>query len=309
MAPIASDFAILPIQMPPTAAYPHAAAHELRLKAHTPKIPGPTDERSLFLKNLPVDASTAHVRALFSFLVGAGRFESVAFDDEDARALPGVEPAQAALVATLLRKRKRDEVDETQESERAARLPPIWTRTLRRSGGTAVVLLADARSVRLVLKAVAKLHKTKKYPVWGEGLPANTPGLGAPWITAHLRAARADKTATQAAVHAFFTAFNRREKEAAEAAKRLRSEPDEDGFVTVVRGGREAPASKAVAEEARRKMVERETRKKDELADFYRFQLRERRKKEQAEMVRRFQADREKVEAMREKRTKFQPET
>ncbi|KAG4217095.1 hypothetical protein PC116_g34424 [Phytophthora cactorum] len=56
-------------------------------------------------------------------------------------------------------------------------------------------------------------------------------------------------------------------------------------------------------------MMEREQKKKEELTNFYRFQMREKRKAEQAEMLQRFEEDKRKVQAMKEKRGKFRPET
>ncbi|KAF3057950.1 Ribosomal RNA-processing protein 7 [Daldinia childiae] len=99
------------------------------------------------------------------------------------------------------------------------------------------------------------------------------------------------------------------EKEARQLAKRLRNEPDEDGFVTVTRGGRVAPARRDEAEEAKQKMIEREQKKKDEMTNFYRFQMREKRKAEQTDMLQRFEEDKRKVQAMKEKRGRFRPET
>lgn len=84
--------------------------------------------------------------------------------------------------------------------------------------------------------------------------------------------------------------------------------PDEDGFVTVTRGGRVGPARKADAESKRVEMEEKERKKREEMGDFYRFQTRERRKAEQGELVKRFEEDRKRVEAMKEKRGKFRPE-
>jgi ribosomal RNA-processing protein 7 len=242
--------------------------------------------------------------------VGAGRFETIIFDDEATTALP-VDPAQVAKVQGFARKRKMADIEaeEREREEQASQLPEIWTRQLHRSSGTAIVLLADDKSVQLVLKAVAKLEKNRKYPVWGENLADDVPPLGSSWVSEHLQLSRVDKAATQAAVHAFFNVFNRKEKETIELAKRLRNEPDEDGFVTVTRGGRVAPASRNEAEEAKQRMVDKVAKKKSELKNFYRFQLREERKREQAALLRRFQEDRRKVDAMREKRGKFKPET
>lgn len=312
------DFSVLPVSIPPSASFPQNVIHYLYVRRNTPKIPTATDARSLFVTNVPVDGTEAHLRALLVSLVGTGRFENATFEDErkDAQSQSPFDAAQPTHAAALLqahgsgKKRKReDEGAEQAKEEAAARLPSTWTRPLRRSGSTAVVLLADERSVEQVLKAIAKLHRTKKYPTWGENLPeGRVPPLGSVWLKAHNRMSYPDSDTLQASVEAFSVLFARREQEAAEIAKRLRNEPDEDGFVTVTRGGRNAPASRNEAEEAKRKMMEKEEKKKGELTNFYRFQLRERKKAEQAELLKRFDDDRKKLSAMREKRGKFVPE-
>jgi len=317
--PTIGDFSILPVSIPPLPSFPRNAVHYLYVRRNAPKMPTAADARSLFMTNVPVDSTEAHLRALFASLVGAGRFESAAFEDErkDAHSQPQspIDAAQPAHAARLLKahgkKRKReDEEAERAREEAAARLPSAWTRPLRRSGSTAVVLLADEKSVEQVLKAIAKANKTKKYPTWGgDNLPGGrVPPLGSLWLKSHNRLSFPDKETLQASVDAFSALFARREQEAAEIAKRLRNEPDEDGFVTVTRGGRAAPASRNEAEEARRKMVEKQDKKKEELTNFYRFQLRERKKEEQAELLKRFDDDRKKLAAMRVKRGKFVPE-
>lgn len=304
-------FSTLSVRLPPAPSFPTTALHEIRIRRNAPKIPTDDDSRSLFLKNIPVDSTESHFRALFAHLVGAGRFESIAFDDETTEAL-ALDPGRALKMNGFARKRKRGNVEEEErrrEEEAAARLPDTWTRRLHRSSGAAVVLFADEKSVQLVLKAVAKLQKTKNYPEWGKNVSDDVPSLGSAWIADHLQLSRADKTETKRAVHAFFKDFNAKEKEAAELAKRLRNEPDEDGFVTVTHGGRAAPASRTEAEAAKQRMLEKDSKKKDEMKNFYRFQLRERRKQEDAARLKRFDEDRKKLISMREKRGKFKPET
>lgn len=310
------DFSILPVHIPPLPSYPHPTTHHLYLRRNAPKIPTPDDARSLFIINVPADSTHLHFRALFTALLGAGRFESVSFEDDRKPASQALAdlllPAQAARLASHSKKRKRDDDAAAQHAkeEEAARLPAPWSRPLRRSGGTAVVVLADERSVEKALKAVGKAAKSGKHPVWGAGVPEQDRTLGSAWVKSHARLTYPDKGVVEAAVDAFFAAYNAREKEAAELARRLRNEPDEDGFVTVTRGGgRTAPAKREEAEEARRKMVEKADRKREELGNFYRFQLRERKKEEQAELVRKFEEDRKMVDAMREKRGKFRPES
>ena len=311
MAPYESNdetFTILPIRMPAMPSYPHEAVHEVRFRRNVQSIPTPEDSRSLFLKNIPVDSTIDHFRALFFSLIGAGRFETITFADETPDALV-LDPAQAIKMSSFARKRKRSDLEAAERVEQqAAELPKIWSRTIQRSGSTAVALLADEKSVRLVISAIKKLHKTKKYPVWGAGLDESIAPLGGAWISSHLQACRADKSETQRSAHAFFDVFNRKEKEAIELSKRLRNEPDEDGFVTVTRGGRTAPASRTEADEARRNMMEKQFKKRSETQDFYRFQHRERRKEEQAALLRRFENDRKRVDAMRLQRGKPKPE-
>ncbi len=305
------DFSILPISMPLLPAFPQATTHYLYVRKNSPKIPTPDDSRSLFLANVPVDGTEAHVRALFTSLVGVGKFESVTFEN-DQTSLPSasaLEPAQAVRLLAHSKKRKRGDVEVELAAEReAATMPRTWARPLKRSGGTAVVLLADPKSVDLVLKAISKVHRTSTHPVWGEGVDDSILTLGSQWLRAHNQLSYPDKEALQGSVDAFFTIFNRKEQEAAELAKRLRNEPDEDGFVTVARGGRNAPARRDEAEEARRRMLEKEEKKKTELGNFYRFQMREQRKAEQVELIKRFETDRKKVSAMKERRGRFHPQ-
>ncbi|KAK4679047.1 hypothetical protein QC764_200730 [Podospora pseudoanserina] len=317
--PTLGDFTVLPISFPPLPSFPEPTTHYLYLRRNTPKIPTPTDSRSLFLTNCPVDSTDIHLRSLFVSLVGPGRFESATFEDERKDTAHKLSPLDAAVPVNavhLLRahgstkKRKREEEEDAERSkeDEAARLPSTWTRPLRRSGSTAVVLLADEKSVEQALKACAKASKTKKYPEWGAGVADKVPALGSVWVKQHNRLCYPDPATLQQAVDAFSAVFARREKEAAEISKRLRNEPDEDGFVTVTRGGRNAPASRSEAEEARKKMIERAEKKRQEMEGLYRFQLREKQKEEQEELLMRFEDDRKKLEAMRMKRGKFVPE-
>ncbi|KAI0472964.1 ribosomal RNA-processing protein 7-domain-containing protein [Xylariaceae sp. FL0804] len=304
------DFLTLPIAIPPLPAYPVPTTHYVYLRRNAPRIPTANDSRSLFLANVPVDSTEAHFRAIFADLVGAGRFEGITFEQDKRAQRASHEPSQVEWLAKVQKKRKRDDEEaQRRRDEVAAELPNTWPRTLHRSGSSAVVLLADEKSVESVLKAVKKLKKNKKHPLWGDGLKGKAAPLGSQWLRAHNKMAYPGNDAVQAAVDAYFTIFNRKEEEASQLAKRLRNEPDEDGFVTVTRGSRSAPATRDGAEEAKQKMLDKQRQKEEDMQDFYRFQMRERRKAEQAELLKRFDEDRKKVQAMKEKRGKFRPQT
>lgn len=302
------DFSVLPISIPPLPSFPVQTTHSVYLRRNA-KIVTKNDVRSLFLVNVPADSTEAHFRAIFSSLVGAGKFEGIAFEKDSKATKTSHEPGQAVRLAALGKRKREEQVVQEREEEQAAQLPSIWSRPLRRSGSTAVVLLVDEKSVELVLKAVRKLQKSKKFPVWGEGVSDKTPSLGSQWLKAHNKLSYPGNDAMQDMVDAYFTVYNRKEVEAAQLAKAMQNMPDEDGFITVTRGGRTAPARQEEAEEAKRKMIERQEKKKDETQNFYRFQLREKKKAEQAAFLKQFEDDKSKLRAMRDKRRKIQPDS
>ncbi|KAK6841431.1 hypothetical protein PG987_002291 [Apiospora arundinis] len=283
----------------------------LTLPISIPPLPRSPSLRHITSTCVEMQSTELHFRSLFASLVGAGKFESVTFECDAKAAKSSIEPAQALRLASHQKKRKREEEEEAQRirDEVAAEMPSTWSRPLHRSGGSAVVMLADERSVDIVLKAVKKLQKSKQYPVWGEGVGDKAPALGSSWLKGHNKLVYPGNAAMQAVVDAFFTVYNRKEAEAERLARELRNEPDEDGFVTVTRGGRVAPARMDEAEEAKRKMLERQEKRKGETQNFYRWQLREKKKAEQAAFLAEFEEDKNKLRAMREKRRKVQPDT
>jgi len=97
----------------------------------------------------------------------------------------------------------------------------------------------------------------------------------------------------QSLVDTALTRFNEAESARMLPLKRLHSEPDEDGFITVTRRERDEP-------------VVAKKNKSMDLEDFYRFQKREKREKRMDELRRKFEEDKLKVERAKEGR-KFKP--
>ncbi len=310
--PSVGEYSILPVTIPASTSYPKEAVHSIYVRPHNPKIPTPADSRSLFLVNVPVDSTEAHIRAVFTSLLGAGRFETVVFENErkekeKERAGPAPNVLAGVTVVEKRKKRKQDDVVE-EDNRSASEMPKVWNRPIHHSGSTAVAALADEKSVELALKAIRKAVKTGECPVWGDGVKKAAP-LGSARYMAHQRLRYPSTEVLQNAVDTFMAEWNGREEETATAAKRMRNVPDADGFITVTRGGRVGPARQHDAEEARRKEVEKEDAKRKSMGDFYRFQGRERRKEEQGELLKRFEEDRKKVEALKsERKGRFRPE-
>lgn len=297
------EYTILPIFIPQSSTYQVQPTHHIYLRPHTPKITTASDSRSLFLVNVPIDSTAAHFRALFTSIVGVGKFESITFQNENSHAsVPGAE-----FVSAKPNGKKRKRGNSISAAKADDGLPKIWDRELRRSGSTAVLVMADEKSVEVTLKSIHKISKKGKLPIWGEGVDSSAiQALGSSRYKAHQTIRYPSQSALESNVNNFMTNFNSREALNAETARKKLSEPDEDGFVTVVatRGGRNNPVRQAEAEEARKKMED----KKVMLTDFYRFQGRERRKAEQGELVKQFEADKEKLEAMKKRRGTSRPE-
>ncbi|KAG9235113.1 ribosomal RNA-processing protein 7-domain-containing protein [Amylocarpus encephaloides] len=297
------SYTILPIIIPSTPAFSKATTHTLYLQPHTPKIPTEADSRSLFLVNVPVDSTAVHLRGIFANLLGAvGRVDDVLLDGEKNRT---TSPALIAPAPVPSKKRKR--VQENANLELDDALPEIWDRSLHRSGSTAIVVFVDTRSAEAVLKAITKIHKSEKsgqWPTWGAGIKDKVPTLGSARYANHHTLRYPDTQTLQMNVDAFMTVFNAREETKKLEDGKRRNMPDEDGFVTVTRGGRIGPARREDAEEKRKEMEEREEKKRmdRESEGFYRFQVREKRKKEQGELIKQFEEDKRRVEKLREVR-------
>ncbi|KAI9777532.1 MAG: Ribosomal RNA-processing protein 7 [Geoglossum umbratile] len=293
-----SGYTVLPVRLQVLASFKEAAIHYLYLRRHEPKIPTPDDARTLFAVNIPFDATEAHFRYLFSH-IGGGRVDSVKFLG-NRRTLTDVRQPIAPPPKGS-KKRKRDRIK--QEDGAASALPEIWDRGLHPSGSTALIVFVDDGSLDATMKAL-KRHSKGKLAIWGEGVEGEkVPALGSQRYLTHQTLRYPPSSALQSSIDAFLTAYANTEAARARHLARKRQEPDEDGFITVVRGGRTGPArhQEAAAAADRQKG-------KGEYRDFYRFQLREERKKNVGELVRRFEEDKRKVEEMKGRRGKFKPQ-
>lgn len=247
--------------------------------------------------NVPVDATETHIRSLFADSLGGVRVEGVDF--EDARVGTGIKPPVAQG-----KKRKRGA--EGVELEEVGKLPVVWEREVHRSGGTAVVKCVDRASAEIALREARRAAKGGREIVWGAGVEGKVPPLGYARYVAHHKLRYPDHVELQASVDSFMEAFSAQEAERAKLLARQRAEPDEDGFITVTRGGRTGPARE---EDVKAKQEEYKKREKDRVKeDFYRFQVREKKKEKAKDLVRGFEEDRKKLEEMRKRRGRLRPE-
>jgi ribosomal RNA-processing protein 7 len=184
MAPVASkriptatgDFTILPLQITPVPAYPVATTHYLYIRSHEPKLPDARSPRSLFVVNVPIDATEYHIRSLFSRL-GGGLVEDVTFET--------TRPSKSAMIkqAPVQASKKRKRLD---EDELMMSLPAVWDREVQKSGSSAVVVFVDKPSMEATLKSVKKAAKARSELVWGEGVADKVESLGSSSTLWHL---------------------------------------------------------------------------------------------------------------------------
>ncbi|XP_011184303.1 ribosomal RNA-processing protein 7 homolog A [Zeugodacus cucurbitae] len=113
-----------------------------------------------------------------------------------------------------------------------------------------------------------------------------------------------DEVELQTRIDKYMEAYDKREKEAIEAAKN--SEADADGWVTVGKQGRNAgfEQKESVVGRLEEKIVR--GKKKKELENFYTFQIRESKMKNIVELRKKFEEDKQKIEALKKTR-RFRP--
>ncbi|OSS52436.1 hypothetical protein B5807_02072 [Epicoccum nigrum] len=311
---VVADFTILPLTLPTLSGLPashESTQHYLYIKPHEPSAYTATAERSLFVANVPIDASESNIRALFAEQLGGARVESVDFDasvparplhkrwKQEKRGDDEIEAGQRG------KKRKRNDAEVVAEGvveDEDSALPALWASEVRRSGSAAVVVFVDKRSARGALKEIQAAVKSGRAVQWKAGS-----GLGVERYKSHLALVHPSASALQSSINAYLTQFNALETQRARLLKHARTVPDEDGFITVARGGRAGPAR---IEEAEKKKAELEERRKNNGVkdDFYRFQNREKRKEAEINLRKRFEEDRRRVARMRERRGRVRPE-
>lgn len=175
-----ANFTVLPLTLPTLPGLPAAydnTQHYLYIKPHEPSTYTASAERSLFLANIPIDASESFIRALFAEQLGGARVESVDFDasvparplhkrwKQEKRSEDDGEEQRG-------KKRKRNEPEVVAEGvveDEDSALPALWASELRRSGSAAVVVFVDKRSARGALKEIQAAVKSGRAVEWKAG--------------------------------------------------------------------------------------------------------------------------------------------
>lgn len=205
--PVISSYHVLPIALPSLPSHPTSGTHYLYLHPHEPRLPTAETPRSLFLVNIPVSATEAHLKKLFASAelgLGAGKVERVdilggSVIRKHLGSSSGGATAKDAADKMGSRKRKRggksqqnssEMLEELQAEMDSVALPSTWDREVNVSGAHAVVVFVDRTSLEVCLKGVGKYTKKvaakentqqKKKKHSGTTVGAGADGGGLPW--------------------------------------------------------------------------------------------------------------------------------
>jgi ribosomal RNA-processing protein 7 len=270
--------------------------HHLLFRKHTSKkedVLLPRD-RTLFVCNVPVDANEGHFRRLFR---RCGRVVRVVFDSGNQEALLDV----LSNIAKSNKNNKNDDDDDDEEMDDEDLLllegdgveeGREILGSVRKSGGHAHIVFADSESVERAINMRSRRR------VWSDQIESEEQGeLLRPSSKSGLAKYISEYVLSHPPLNVLKSESNRavKEFEEMEYAKQLeiesqRNKPDEDGFILVTRGGTSTSGrknrSRTDGEGAKVEVVSRvdaeglkedaeRKRKKKELVDFYRFQMRE----------------------------------
>jgi ribosomal RNA-processing protein 7 len=148
------------------------------------------------------------------------------------------------------------------------------------------------------MKAAKMAVRRNTELVWGIGVEGKVAKLGSERYRTHHTLQYPAADGLQSRIDAYMARFAALEQSRSKRLAQLRQVPDEQGFVTVTRGGRMGPAR---VEEAKRKAEEQKEKNKGK-EDFYRFQVREKKEAEATHLLKAFNEDKRKVEDMRRRR-------
>ncbi|KAI6039986.1 ribosomal RNA-processing protein 7-domain-containing protein [Pisolithus marmoratus] len=316
---LVSGFTVIPV------AYPHST-HILYAKAHAssskPTKPTFPPDRTLFLVNVPVDATERELSLLFRY---AGTVERVLFDQNDlgdpelqADTLgsgsgseedsdgpdSSMEVDTEGNTETQRRKSRKDKKRDEPAPPAVVPLPTNPHRTLRKTGAVAHLVFLDSSSLT---KALVPPQKPRSWPSSEE-----------PRGLARYRALYDEQRPPLDIVKAHAdTAMELYEYELAKSRRKSTYHKgeaivDEDGFTLVTRGGaygKTLGGGVAVASKQFQATSNTGSKKKKEPKEktsFYAFQKAEKQRQAIVDLKKNFEADKARIEKLKQSR-RFKP--
>ncbi|RKP07016.1 ribosomal RNA-processing protein 7-domain-containing protein [Thamnocephalis sphaerospora] len=320
---VIDGFQVLPIQVP-AATGDDDVAHYVYLKRHQAPTTLMEDEnrvseakRTLFVLNLPVDATEADVR---HWLRDAGAIEDVRFHTlehwQEMYAMSGEEAESQGAKPMLAKKGKLKGRAATAAA--AAAHKGTWSlgeiaatslRPLLDAGSYAHVIFLEPLGLDRALGLTERARRWRDEPTMAKSKEQLPLGLARYQQAYALSRPNPDELEKRA--NAYILAHEERKREEEERIAATLNLPDEDGFITVrrvhrKRGNTDGKVTvKAIRPEQAQRLAPTGGKGKD-VQDFYRFQQREAKREKLLELRRKFEEDKERIASMRANR-RFRP--
>ncbi|KAN0076771.1 Ribosomal RNA-processing protein 7 (RRP7) domain containing protein [Tylopilus felleus] len=305
---LVSGFTVIPV------AYAHST-HILYARAHRSKSQDSVypEGRTLFLVNIPVDATDREISLFFK---SSGTVERVVYN-QDSRETELEAVAEAVAVANTdtspppspsseepQPRSKRQRQQKETASPSVVPLPPVPTRILRKTGGIAHVIFLDASSLEKAL-----VPPTKPRP-W----PSSEEPRGLAHYAALYDAQRPPLDVVKAHADTWMERFefDLAKTKQKSAYRKGEAVVDEDGFTLVTRGGaygQTLGGGVGVASKMFEKTGQTGSKKKKEPKEketFYAFQKAEKQRTALLDLRKNFEADKARIEKLKESR-RFKP--
>ncbi|GBB91618.1 hypothetical protein RclHR1_00190031 [Rhizophagus clarus] len=268
---------------------------------------------TLFISNLPIDSTEAHIKHLFQECGKIDRiiFNGVIKDDEFLINIvneddnnEGENNENGSIQQGKKSKKKKKKKSNMQGGIEKSIIEKFKEGELRK-------LLIPDSSAHIVFQKSEGLKKalemTQKKRIWtikdGE---ISSLGLSR-WLQDY-RLRRPEQIILQEEVDEYMRKFEEAELERHKALEAKLNQPDEDGFITVTRVGRRSANTDGTitVTAAKPEEIKNLKPKNKELTDFYRFQMREAKRNKLIDLRKKFEEDKEKIAKLKAAR-RFKP--
>lgn len=257
-------------------------------------------DRTLFLLNLPVDTTDHHINKLFK----GHTIEKITYNNagstvgEDYWRIAAANEEKKEVVVTKPTKKSK-KVEPKEEEKKLRELRKLYS-----SGSSAHIVFASEEDLAEVLN----MRRVEKK--WAKDDESAQP-LGFERYVLAYDLSRPDAAELQEEVDTFMMKFKADEYQKEREKLERMNQMDDDGFTVVVRhkktkatdGTIHVGSITAEAAEAQKEVA---AKKKKELVNFYRFQMREKKQNELVDLRRRFEEDKAKIAQLKQTR-KFKP--
>ncbi|RGB31141.1 ribosomal RNA-processing protein 7-domain-containing protein [Rhizophagus diaphanus] len=298
--------------------YCYFKSHESRNTNNDDKDKHLPPNNTLFISNLPIDSTEAHIKHLFQ---ECGKIDRIIFNEviKDDEFLTNIvngsdnnegENNNGLNENESIQQGKKSKKKKKRKSNMQGGIEKNVIRNFE-EGGLRKLLIPDS-SAHIVFQNSEGLKKalkmTQKKRIWTIKDVVEIPSLGLSRWLQDYRLHRPGQIKLQEEVDEYMRKFEEAELERHKALEAKLNQPDEDGFIMVTRVGRRSANTDGTitVTAAKPEEIKNLKPKNKELTDFYRFQMRETKRNKLIDLRKKFEEDKEKIAKLKAAR-RFKP--